>query len=227
VFTDVEVGSALLIESFIPEEKRPTFEFHANELFYGQGMFKSLGVEESREAFARMLEMTVKNAELPIVYGAVDKLKLGKSLLKSAIPIDAAFRGCAEGVESWMQEHAEHELAILIADDTKNEVDKQSIKEAFRDLREKMTIVHTDEPAPLYIGDSREPAGKILRFKTGLMGHILDDMYFGDSRDSIGIQVADMCGFLIHRKLSGKQDSEYLYQMIAPHIIPSSRIVPE
>jgi Protein of unknown function (DUF3800) len=39
-------------------------------------------------------------------------------------------------------------------------------------------------------------------------------MYFGDSRDSVGIQAADMCSFLIRRHLAGKQDSEWLFKII-------------
>ena len=46
-------------------------------------------------------------------------------------------------------------------------------------------------------------------------------MYFGDSADSIGIQAADMCAFLIRRHLAGKQESEWLYKIIEPLILGS------
>jgi hypothetical protein len=47
---------------------------------------------------------------------------------------------------------------------------------------------------------------------------MVDDIYFGDSKDSLGIQIADMCGFIIRRHLSGKTDSEYLYDQIKDDI---------
>ena len=48
----------------------------------------------------------------------------------------------------------------------------------------------------------------------GLLAHIHDDMYFGDSAFSVGIQLADMCALLISRHLAGYGDSEELYQRI-------------
>jgi hypothetical protein len=51
-------------------------------------------------------------------------------------------------------------------------------------------------------------------------------MYFGDSADSIGIQMADMCAFLINRHLAEKQDSEWLFKIIEP-LIYSEMVRPE
>jgi hypothetical protein len=47
-------------------------------------------------------------------------------------------------------------------------------------------------------------------------------MYFGDSAHSVGIQLADICTFLICRHLEGKEDTEYLYKGIEPHIFTSN-----
>ena len=52
----------------------------------------------------------------------------------------------------------------------------------------------------------------------GLYEHLHDGMYFGNSSESAGIQLTDMCCFIIHRHLEGKQDTEELYKSIEPQI---------
>jgi hypothetical protein len=34
-------------------------------------------------------------------------------------------------------------------------------------------------------------------------------MYFGDSKDSIGLQMADICNYFMMRKLRGEDDGEF------------------
>jgi hypothetical protein len=43
-------------------------------------------------------------------------------------------------------------------------------------------------------------------------------MYFGDSRDSVGIQMADICGFFINRHLNQKAYAEGFYQVFSEQI---------
>jgi hypothetical protein len=39
--------------------------------------------------------------------------------------------------------------------------------------------------------------------------HVHDDMYFGDSRESVGLQVVDLCSFFMLRKLRGIDDPTF------------------
>ncbi|HEV2383477.1 MAG TPA: DUF3800 domain-containing protein [Terriglobia bacterium] len=224
VFSSVEFFHASIIEQVVPEDKREKFEFHAKELFWAQGPFKPVKLEASRALFGVMLGLVAAN-ELPIVYGAVDKEKLRNSPTADARPINAAFRCCTLGVEQWMCKHAPKDLGLLIADDTKNEEDKESIKNAFRDWRPRLKLVESGEVMRMAFEGEEFSEVKLLK-SDSVLQHLADDMYFGDSRDSVGIQLADMCGFVINRHLSGKEDSEYLYQKIASHIA-FSRVVPE
>src|SRR4030095_1799304 len=48
----------------------------------------------------------------------------------------------------------------------------------------------------------------------GFAGHLHDDLYFGESKYSVGLQLIDMCAYLVLRHLQGKQDTEFLYDMI-------------
>src|SRR5215467_5208862 len=45
-----------------------------------------------------------------------------------------------------------------------------------------------------------------------------DDMYFGDSRYSMGIQLADLCAYFIGRHLEGDTETKPFYDMVSPHI---------
>lgn len=53
----------------------------------------------------------------------------------------------------------------------------------------------------------------------GELFHFHDDMYFSDSRYSIGVQLADLCAYFIARHLNGDSETEGFYKMIQPHIV--------
>jgi hypothetical protein len=46
--------------------------------------------------------------------------------------------------------------------------------------------------------------------------HILDTVYFGNSHESIGLQLADACNFFIKRHHMGDTSAERFFQMIYP-----------
>jgi hypothetical protein len=43
-------------------------------------------------------------------------------------------------------------------------------------------------------------------------------MYFGSSRDSIGIQLADLCGYFISQHLQNKPEAECFYKEVEQRI---------
>lgn len=49
---------------------------------------------------------------------------------------------------------------------------------------------------------------------TELRAHVFVEIYFGDSKSSIGLQIADICVYFISRHLAGKKDSEGFYNLI-------------
>jgi hypothetical protein len=180
-----------IIERTVPEELRSSFEFHASHLWARNKPFESLTPEQAESAIKQSLEI-VQGLEIPVVYGAVDKSKLSQQIYSSASPLEMAFRACLEHVEDWMRTSAPNELAILIADESDNKV-KHEMKNAFRQYRRKV---------------------RSLQHNRGKLGHLVDDMFFGASADSLGIQLADVCNFVIERHLCEKQDTEHLYQII-------------
>jgi Protein of unknown function (DUF3800) len=58
------------------------------------------------------------------------------------------------------------------------------------------------------------------------MWNICDDMYFGDSADSIGIQMADLCNYLIHQKIKQRVAIEPFFETIEKNVV-CSKVEPE
>jgi hypothetical protein len=191
-----------------PEE----FEFHARDLFHGSGFFGNWEQPKRFQTFEHCMR-TVNHLGLPIIYGAVDKAKLAKQIYKSASPLDMSLRLCIEGIQKWFKENDPTEMGLLIADSF-DDGKKRNLKRVFRDYRKKLSLEILEQAL-------LDEAHKALA--PPQVSSLLDDMYFGDSRDSVGIQAADMCAFLVQRHLANKQDSEWLFNIIEPHISGSVR----
>jgi hypothetical protein len=195
-----------IIDEYVPEDMRSKFEFHASKLWAGEPPFDTLDPAAAHNAVEECARL-IHNMEFTYVYAAVDKRKLSQQLYSTASPIDIAFRLCMECVEKWFCECAKDAVGLLIADDPgeKNQPIKNEIKNAFRVHRRKVRSS----------GHNR-----------GQFAHMMDDMFFGSSADSLGIQLVDVCNFLVNRHLMQRQDTEALYEMIEPRI-HASRIYPD
>ena len=51
--------------------------------------------------------------------------------------------------------------------------------------------------------------------------HAHDDMFFADSTDCLGVQVADLCAYFVRLHLEGTPEPENFYDIIAPQVICS------
>ena len=205
-FSHVENLHSAAVQQIIPvDEIEDKFkEFHATELFNGDGAFS--GIDEQKRFDAIRVLLHVMNMEnLPYIYAAIDRKKLQKSPLGSASPLDVAFRICALGIEDWARSQHEHplpnvvrvdmkDLCLFILDDTEDKGLKVQLRKSYRDLRSSRPYIPPHD----------------MR-----LWHAHDDMYFGDSRDSIGIQMADLCNYFMWRHLTNKSGGEEFYDMFA------------
>lgn len=208
---------SVAVEQVFPSGDIERFqEFHAHELFKGEGAFK--GIPEPRRFNAiRVLLMALRDFRFPFVYGAVDERKLSHSqmaldLFEVANPLVAAFKLCLLGVEKWAQDqHARNNPSnailvdyiddyLFIADDTDDKELKKRLRYSFRLLR------------------SQRP---YVRGVSNRLYHSHDDMYFGDSRQSVGIQLADLCTYFMQRRLllGTDTDGKEFYEMFAGQAI--------
>lgn len=182
----------------IPPEKWEKFdEFHMHELYGGYGPFDGVDQAE-RFRLIDLLLSGLKQLQAPIAYGAVDKNRLAQTLYSSADALDMCFQICMNGVEQIMKALGPTELALMIVDDTDDKELKKKIKQSFRKNRQHI---------------------KSAIFPVGLAWHLHEDLYFGDSKESVGIQMADACAFFIRKHLEGKDSAaEGFYQIIEPCI---------
>jgi hypothetical protein len=166
-------------------------EFHARQLFRGEKQFDGIS-EDSRFKAIDVLLLAVQQFRLPFIYSAVDRNALLKSPFKTADPRDMAFHVCLLGIEDWAQsQHESHpgtlrvdpkDVTLIVMDDDEPNSDlKRKFKTTFRELRAQ----HGPE------------------FPSRRLRHVHDAMYFGDSRDSVGLQMADLCGYFMRRRLCG------------------------
>lgn len=212
-----QLHSAAIQQLFPPEEIEEKFkEFHAWELFKGEGAFKGIEQEKRYMAIRLLLEAMRLNA-MPFIYAAVDTRKLANShmaqgLFEVANPLIAAFKLCALGVEAWAQTHHNQPLPagmlidykdqyLFIVDDTADMAIKKSLKNSYRMLR-------AIRP---YIGN----------FHKNRLWHCHDAMYFGDSTESVGIQLADLCTYFMQRYLmkrdpASRDDGDEFFEMFSP-----------
>jgi Protein of unknown function (DUF3800) len=222
-FTLLEHALYSIREDLLPlmsEEKRCKFEeFHASELYGGYGAFDGIDQDRRLEAITKLLH-TLTMCELAVVYGAVNVELLQKQLYASADPIDISFRICLKGIKSWIDERIlgdTNDLADLSAEGALEKVTHLWLRE--------LVIVVVDE-CDSRIKNSLYKTFRTLRAATATsfgpgseLVHFHDDMYFGDSRYSIGIQLADLCAYFIARHLEGDMEIQGFYEMVSPHIV--------
>lgn len=213
MFPMIEKALAWMNEHLVPSDLQQKFEFHASAMFHGKAPFEKLGRDKALEILGNCValieHLAKKHTPISVVYGAVDTRKLRAGKYATAQPIDIAFRSCLDGLVQWFDEKAVvarlnikdlgtlGELGILICDNTQNQHVKDNLQKSFRAYRRKLKSSEHDP---------------------GKLAFVHDDMYFGDSAYSVGIQFADICSYIILRHLQGKEDTEYLYQRLSPHI---------
>jgi hypothetical protein len=189
-------------------------EFHASELYLGVGAFKGIEQEKRFDAI-RLLLMAMQRQKLPYIYAAVDRKQFAKSPAGTARPLDFAFRICALGVEDWARNHHSqrpgaiqvdyNDQYLVILDDTTNTELKKQLRSSYRLLRAARPYTSPNE---------------------NRLWHAHDEMYFGDSRDSIGIQMADICNYFMLQHLLNRERCKEFYELFAPQAI-SARPEPE
>jgi hypothetical protein len=218
-FRELELRVGLIAEELLPPDNYDEFtEFHACDLYNGTNAFKGMEWAQ-RMSILEVLLGTLETLRIPVIYGAVDLSRINNKIYASANPIDMTFRMCALGVEKWMgkqlqeqfveyqatntpHEHVRFDdVAVFILDDFENKPLKLGLQQAFRQMRKPV----------------RPPDFQSL----SQLEYALDDIYFGDSKFSVGLQLADACSYFIGKHLGGDATVNRFYARIEPHIVYS------
>lgn len=164
-----QIHDIAIQQLFSGDEKDKFQEFHASELYLGNGAFEGIP-EDKRFDAIRMLLHAVNGNNLPYIYGAVDRKKLGKSLVGTARPLDMAFRLCALGIEDWARSKHQQFSDRIIIDFNDHYLlildDNQTNRELKKQLRETYRLLRWAHP--------------YARRTENRLWHAHDDMYFGD-----------------------------------------------
>lgn len=206
-FRDTEIFAVGVLDALIPKEKAEEFwatfqEFKAWQLYGGHGPFE--GIEQNvRFKIIESLLGLVRHGSFPVIFGGLNKAEFQRQnyIYGSANPMDVCFRICIQGVSDFVQHNWPTGFALLIADDSTQ--DKKALRSAFYDYRERLRPTKSESAFP----------------------YLHDDMYFGDSRYSIGIQIADLCGYFIAKHLENYVQTEGFYNIFKDQLM-YSRIEP-
>lgn len=180
-------------------------EFNAHNLFRGEGIFESIEEKKRFDCIQYLFEVVMDMAEMSVIYGSVNRTALDCMDIASVNPADVSFRKCVAGIDWWVASLSinndgsigQDELCILIMDDTADVQLKKMLRQSYRAL--------TRSPNPRQAAKSR-------------LEHLHDDLYFGDSVDSVGLQCADACAYFIGLHLNEDQAGEHFYKMFEEKI---------
>jgi len=225
-FKIAEMGVADVPERLMGTEKLEKFEeFHACELYGGYGAFEGIDQCRRLDAINELLGL-LRVMDIVVIYGAVDLVALKTEVYGSADPVDVCFRKCLSGIRSWADASRISRAKSQIGDNIENYTTERMTSVIVPGLLGQLIILIVDEcdgKTKSILQKSfrslRPPLISIPR-PAPLVDCFHDDMYFGDSRYSIGIQLADLCSYFIARHLEGDTEIEGFYKMIEPRIYP-------
>jgi hypothetical protein len=211
-FSVLETMSAFIARELIPPERLERFEeFHASDLFLGVKPFDGIP-EEKRYGALRELIQLRNHWGIAYVYSAVDTNELSKSPMRSASWIDSAFFMVACAIDEFImgdyrqsmralvesglppRSIPESPLNLMIVDEQGQQADASRIRSSFRSIRR--PLVHALEPT------GRVPTE--FRLLNRLQAPV-DQVLFGNSADSIGLQMADACNWVMWKHLTGEE----------------------
>jgi hypothetical protein len=210
-----------MAEQFLPEADRKGFVFHAKDIFHGSGpYFKPRKADwpfERRFPILKALAAVPRQFGLPITFGSFEKTSSKAiSELPEEMGLEERLRGhfrdtfehviafmWAEiGIERQMRRFPRDEICMIVAEDTDRI--KKIVKLGHKTLRD------PDEVSKLLRASliSELPLIKIE-----------DTPHFASKADSVPLQIADTCSFLIMRRLLRRAETQECFEAIAPQLI--------
>jgi hypothetical protein len=160
-----------------------------------------------------------KRFSLPVVYGLANKAKYKIECVNRVLPPAVrddqtiversepmtAFGNAEMGIDHQMNQYPSDEICVLICEDT--DLVKKAVKSAHEIMRAKSK---TAEVFAKFFGWTNQPWFPLRK--------IVDTPHFASKPDASLLQIADLCAFLIMRRLNRKEDSQVFFEIIAPQL---------
>jgi hypothetical protein len=226
IYSRLQLALATEIFNLVPRDDWESFEFHAADLFRAKPPFDRLGAEKCGQLLERALGV-IKEYNLPVICGSVDKANLKTQLYRTADPADMAFELYLQSLQEWLEKNSTDQFSVarglLICDDVrlhKQDDSRKDDPERKGDLRYRIEQAfrrNKTRPISISFDNNIEKSAGIDRFST----YLFDDIYFGDSKNSIGLQLADICVYFVARNLASRSDSRGFYDIIKDQLVLS------
>jgi hypothetical protein len=193
---------------YLPDDDRPIF--HAMDIFHGNAKFdRTTWPRERRWSLLRELCEVPRELEIPVVFGFHHRQRYRDEILKQAPKLDTAatniithantFVRAAIAIESWMRLSANrNESVMIIAEDT------DKVKAMIKAIHS----AYTNRFLPLGEGS-----------KVFDSNHIIETVHFARKNESMPLQIADVCAFVIKRTLMEKEDALDFFSALRPQLV--------
>jgi Protein of unknown function (DUF3800) len=199
-------------------------ELKGDRLFKGlRGKIHGVAPEKAVESLMHVLSVAVKHG-VQIFHGAIDRAGRAEGQRAySGAPLEtdeqAALLECLSRLEGFVHTYMPNESVLWIADKSGFE---KSVKHGLkffqwiqgmgpRALRQLISAFAQERGIAI-------PAIPDFNFDQR-PSHVVDTIYFGDSHESLALQLADVCCATIAQHLLGKQDAEPFYNIIRRQVV--------
>lgn len=198
-----------LVHEHIPEGDRTGFVFHAMELWHGGRYFdrENWPLQKRLEILADLAAIPAK-FDIPVSFGYqkrehawrfIGPAKLNSREVELQLYSDTYARFC-ESIEMFMREAASDEITVLIGED--NDAIHAVAKMAHQHYRDPNWVKET-APLLTYFPFER----------------IRESVHFAKKPESKALQIADMCTFIIKRRLMNDPRIGPLYEALEPMMV--------
>jgi hypothetical protein len=216
-------------------------ELKGDRLFKGlRGKIHGIAPEKAVEALAGVLSVVVRNG-VQIFHGAIDRAghaeqwsayrpEVGRLCVEYGVerpepPTDeeAALLECLERLDAFAHTYMPKESILWIADKSGFE---KSVKHGLK-FFQLISAFDADALRRLLVERARQRG--VADFNLPAFdhhpSHVVDTIYFGDSHESLALQLADVCCATIVQHLLGRRDAGPFYNLIRRQIVTDNTLV--
>jgi hypothetical protein len=200
-------------------------ELKGSHLFKGiRGKVHGVSRSEAAKALAEVLAVAVRNS-VQIFHGAIDRSGRINWNRKSGFSDDletdqeAAFSECLRRLDGFVHTYMPKERVLWIADKSGFEA---SLKHglAFWQWVAGASTGRLFQLIQTAFGDgSNGVIDDSITVEDTAISQVVDTIYFGNSHESLALQLADVCSATISQYLLGKEDAKLFYDLLRRQVI--------
>lgn len=206
-------------DKYVPEKYRKGFVFHATDLF--QGSQKRISRDEfpteQRHNALEDLISIVEKMNLPVALAHHDREVVCKDRPEMSTREAVAFTqgiaatSCLLLVESYAQRHSHPSTNVLITYENNHQA-RELVKEMHKMLQDPTNLAKVTDPEDL------ARLTKVIPLK-----RVIDSARFAEKSEEPLLQLADVCAYIIKRRLMRREDSMRFLNRIMSQLLTNDR----